>query len=80
MAEPVIREIQIPENDSTILVYADGIAVISPTHSRIRTVWQEKTDAKRMHHVLQWSRGVTRERLEEIKNQFMPLRDTGRGD
>lgn len=72
MAEPVIREIHIPENNSTILVYADGIAVISPKNSAIRTVWREKNGDQKMHHVLQWTRGMTRERLEEIR-AAMPI-------
>lgn len=55
MANPVIREIAIPENNCTILVYADGIAILSPSESRIRTVWREKSGDQRMHHVIEWS-------------------------
>jgi hypothetical protein len=54
MSNPVIREINILENKCTVLVYADGIAIISPEESRIRTVWREKTGERRMHHVIEW--------------------------
>jgi hypothetical protein len=56
MAENVIREIYIPENNCTILVYRDGIAVLSPEESRVRAVWREKMTPNTMHHVLQWKR------------------------
>jgi hypothetical protein len=72
MADNVIREIHIPENDSTILVYANGVAIISPKNSAIRTVWREKAGAQQMHHVLEWSRGLTKERFEQLKAD-MPI-------
>jgi hypothetical protein len=49
-----IREIQIPENNCTIQVYADGVAIVSPSDSRVRSVWREKQGGSCMHHVLEW--------------------------
>lgn len=56
MAETLIREINVPENNCKVLVYADGIAIISPSESRVRAVWREKNSGDCMHHVLQWDK------------------------
>ena len=66
MADQPPREIRIPENNCTILVYSNGIAILSPEGSRIRSVWKEKTGEKRMHHVLEWDPVSDYEYLKNI--------------
>jgi len=49
-----VRTITVPENGAEILVYPDGLAVLSPGDSRLSTVWQEQQGEGRMHHVIGW--------------------------
>ena len=40
------------DNGARVLVYPDGIAIVSPESSPIRTVWKESDGD--MHHVIEW--------------------------
>jgi hypothetical protein len=59
-----------PRDNSTILVYANGVAVLSPEESRLRTVWREKNGERRMHHVIEWDDVNSGARVEDAADSY----------